>query len=44
MGVPTGKKYNNGTLETATSARFKRDIESHSPFAADYEIDEDVKN
>ena len=37
---PTGKKYNNGTLITAAVNRFIRDIESYSPFCADYEIDE----
>ena len=41
---PEGNKYNNGTLLMLTEGRFKRDIESDSPFAAEYEIDEDVKN
>jgi hypothetical protein len=41
---PTGKKYNNGTLCTATINRFKRDINSDSPFCADYEVDESAGN
>ena len=41
---PEGKKYNNGTLSTVTVNRFIRDIESDSPFNADYEIDETAIN
>ena len=41
---PTGRKYNTGSIITFTVNRFIRDIESDSPFCADYEIDEDVKN
>tara|TARA_R110002012_G_C11305640_1_gene573921 strand:- start:50 stop:454 length:405 start_codon:yes stop_codon:yes gene_type:complete len=41
---PEGKKYNNGAVLTFTEGRFKRDIESRSPFCADYEIDESAKN
>lgn len=40
---PEGNKYNNGSLSTVTVNRFKRDIESDSPFNADYEIDESAK-
>ncbi len=41
---PEGKKYNSGSLNTYTTGRFKKDIESRSPFNADYEIDESAKN
>ncbi len=37
---PEGKKYNNGSLNTFTRNRFIRDIESRSPFNAEYDIDE----
>ena len=41
---PEGKKYNNGSLNTFTRNRFIRDIESRSPFNAEYEIDETASN
>ena len=41
---PTGKKYNNGSLNTFTRNRFIRDIESRSPFNAEYDIDETASN
>ncbi|MCJ8293530.1 MAG: hypothetical protein MJK15_03910 [Colwellia sp.] len=41
---PDGKKCNNGSVTMKTINLFKRDIESESPFNADYEIDEDAKN
>lgn len=41
---PTGKKYNGGSISMATVKSFKKDIESRSPFRADYEIDESASN
>ena len=41
---PEGEKHNNGSVLTVTVNKFKKDIESESPFSADYEIDESAKN
>ena len=36
---PDGKKYNNGEVRILTRKAFNKDINSHSPFRADYELD-----
>lgn len=41
---PEGKIYSSKSINTATIESFKRDIESRSPFRADYEIDESARN
>lgn len=41
---PEGKKYNNGSISMDTVSGFNKDIESRSPFRADYEIDESASN
>lgn len=41
---PDGKKYNNGEVKMTTVKGFEKDINSKSPFRADYEIDPDAKN
>ena len=41
---PEGKKYNNGEVKMATVNSFKKDINSRSPFNAEYDIDETASN
>ncbi len=41
---PEGKKYNNGSISMDTANGFYKDINSISPFNANYEIDESVNN
>ena len=36
---PDGKKYNNGEVRMLTKDLFIRDINSYTPFKADYEIE-----
>jgi len=36
---PDGKKYNNGEVRMLTRKAFEKDINSRSPFRADYELD-----
>lgn len=36
---PDGKKYNNGEVRMLTTMSFLRDIESRTPFKADYEVE-----
>lgn len=36
---PDGKKYNNGEVRILTRKAFEKDINSHSPFKADYELE-----
>ena len=36
---PDGKKYNNGEVRILTRKAFKKDINSRTPFRADYEVE-----
>ncbi len=40
---PDGKKYNNGEVRMLTTMSFLRDVESRTPFKADYEVDPDFE-
>ena len=40
---PDGKRYSNGEVRMLTTMSFLRDVESRTPFKADYEVDPDFE-